>query len=534
MSTLKKIRSFLDQKPLLVLTFLIIGYIIGFTAIGLWKYSAHLYNGLDLAIFNQVFYNTLHGQWFYSSIQNGSYLGDHFSPIIILLLPFYFFHQQPTTLLCLYPITLALGAVPLFYLARKVLKNNLLGLFVALIYLLSFSLHGLNVFEFEILPLAIPLIFAAYYFYHEKKFGWFLFFILAALLCREDVALLVFMFGTLAWLDRKALGERKLRWILTPMIVSAAYFLISFFIIKHFGADYKFFIYYAWLFTAPGKIIPQLFSLGNLEMLLGFCLPFLFLIWLAPKNLILALPIFIQTALNAGGSGNVVLQTHYVSLFLPALFIALIFALKRVRISPKLSLFENNFGLLIVLLVVANIYLMLATGPLGYFLGRNTLVDKNRIALENHFAEQIPSDASVVTTDRFIPLLSSRPEIYSLDYVFLGQKQFSRERYILPDDLKYLLIDFDALADYQLQYQHHSFYGKYYSDGFDNLRGVIKNFDLKEIQDNIALFERKKTPDETPGVIDKKIETILTTASRQNLRGGLELTNIGSLKRVID
>ena len=99
-------------------------YIIIFSLISWWKYDLCLYNGLDLAIFNQTFYNTAHGNWFGLTIHPPSYLGDHFTPIILLLLPFYYLGQSPLNLLILQTVFLALGAWPVFKIAQKVFKKR--------------------------------------------------------------------------------------------------------------------------------------------------------------------------------------------------------------------------------------------------------------------------------------------------------------------------------------------------------------------------------------------------------------------------
>jgi len=77
----------------------IIIYIALFGFLSLWKYFNFHYNALDLAIINQAFYNSTLGNFFASSIHPPTYLGDHFTPILFLLLPFYFLWPRPETLL---------------------------------------------------------------------------------------------------------------------------------------------------------------------------------------------------------------------------------------------------------------------------------------------------------------------------------------------------------------------------------------------------------------------------------------------------
>src|SRR3989338_5825260 len=120
----------------IILTVAIGLYVVIFSIFSLWKYNNFLYNGLDLAIINQVFYNTAHGNAFASSIHPPSYLGDHVNPIILVLLPLYYLLASPKTLLILQTIFLALAAWPLYLIAKKVL-NETWGLFFGLAWLLN-------------------------------------------------------------------------------------------------------------------------------------------------------------------------------------------------------------------------------------------------------------------------------------------------------------------------------------------------------------------------------------------------------------
>ena len=82
---MEKLKSFLEKNAGKLLVSAIILYFITFSLICLWKYYNFQYDLLDLAIINQVFLNSAGGDLFASSIHPPSYLGDHFTPILILL-----------------------------------------------------------------------------------------------------------------------------------------------------------------------------------------------------------------------------------------------------------------------------------------------------------------------------------------------------------------------------------------------------------------------------------------------------------------
>ena len=49
-----------------------------------WTFHTYVY---DLGIFHQMLWNSARGHWFASSLKHMNYLGDHFSPSLILLAP---------------------------------------------------------------------------------------------------------------------------------------------------------------------------------------------------------------------------------------------------------------------------------------------------------------------------------------------------------------------------------------------------------------------------------------------------------------
>ena len=78
----------------------------------IFKLAALGYNALDLGIFHQVLANTARGDWFAMSIHPHSYFGDHVSPFLAALAPFYALVPRPETLLVLQAAAVALGIFP--------------------------------------------------------------------------------------------------------------------------------------------------------------------------------------------------------------------------------------------------------------------------------------------------------------------------------------------------------------------------------------------------------------------------------------
>ncbi len=491
------------KKPKLYLTGAMVIYIITIFGVCLWNYNNFLYNALDLAIFNQVFYNTSLGNWFELSIHPGSYLGDHFAPIILALTPIYFLFKSPLTLLFIQSLFLSLGALPIYLISKEVLKNKvknvkLASFLLAAFYLINPFVANANLFEFHILTLAVPLVLFSFYFYIKNNFPAFCLVFLAALFVREDVALAIGLFGFLALIERK-----KIKWVLTPILAGGIYFFSAMKVISFFSEEgsYKFLYYYSWLgssfeeivknfFIHPLQVINHIISLGNLEMILGFFLPFLFLPILRPKYLLLLLLPLAQIILGAPGGGELILQTHYSVLFIAPLFVSFIYGFSFVW--QKIS--QDNKKIFIIILITAGIYSAFTLGPISAifnnFSKESELADFSKE--EWTLIEKIPNDVEVISSYKFLPQLSGRKNIYSLNYIFIGKQQFSDKDFPISDDVDYILIDFDDFITFNIQFPGTAWTAPHYKTGDDRIRKLLNEgrFGVLEVVGNTVLFKK--------------------------------------------
>ncbi len=135
----------------------------------------------DLSIFSQAYWNAVHGDFLFSSIKGGIVLwGDHFNPITLGILPFYWVWPSPEILLILQGLALAAGALPLYGFAREELSDKGVELFIPIAYLLYFPLRRIYLSDFHPIAFSTPLILAAFYSLRKDQYGRF--FIFAGLL----------------------------------------------------------------------------------------------------------------------------------------------------------------------------------------------------------------------------------------------------------------------------------------------------------------------------------------------------------------
>lgn len=521
-----------------ILFTLIFSYVIILTSFSFWKYFNFLYNGIDLAIYNQVFFNTSFGRLFQMSIHPQSYLGDHFELFILFLTPIYYLFKSPLTLLFLQSLFLGLTAWPVYLIAKKVFKDvknsYLYSLIIVCIVLLNPIFWNINLFDFHILPFAIFFLLFAFYFYLTQNFLLYIIFLLIALTVREDVSLVVVMFGVLPFLQIQKIKEIKqvfinqLKWVIAPVLIAIVWFILAMKMSAYFNPDssYKFLVYYGWLGGSGGflgllqsiigqpiNVLLHIINFSNLVMLSVLFLSFAFLPLFGKRYLVLFLIIFFQIALSAGSWAGLITSTHYSTLFLPAMIIGSIYGLKSFiswrdqkilewKTNQVVKVAILNFSA-VVKIIVQDKYLLglflivtIAFGnlALGTSIGMIQSVFNSQIKLETQIAKKlvdtIPDNASVVASFKFLPNLSNREDLYSLHYGFFGKRQFSDVDYFFPSDVDYYIIDTNDFITYKLQSLDDAVKLDQYNSGFSRLMKYLENYETVAVYDSNMLFKK--------------------------------------------
>jgi uncharacterized membrane protein len=145
----------------------------------------------DLGGFDQLIWMLLNGDVAGASLR----LGVHFDPILVAFVPPYAIYASPKILLFVQSLALALGGIPIYLLAREKLTSRL----AASIFMGSYLLHPViqyaNLYDFHPVTLAVPLLSFAFYFLEKEKYGLLSVLVFLAIFCKEQISLIVFMFG---------------------------------------------------------------------------------------------------------------------------------------------------------------------------------------------------------------------------------------------------------------------------------------------------------------------------------------------------
>jgi hypothetical protein len=180
----------------------------------------------DSAYYNQLLWNTLHGDFLSANVQQArlfdppvsNELALHVSPVLLVaLLPVYALLPGFLTLLVVRDVALAAAAWPLFLLARDRL-GGVGGLSAATLYLANPAILAQGFQSFSLVLLAPLPFFLAFRAFLDGRFARWVLWTAVAMAVREDVAIAMAGFGVWALLRR-----RPLRWWVAGLGVPAAW-----------------------------------------------------------------------------------------------------------------------------------------------------------------------------------------------------------------------------------------------------------------------------------------------------------------------
>jgi len=267
----------------IILAALIAGYVAICFALSLYHNYVLITVSTDSGSMVQAIWTTAHGYGLlYLPWLGGSYLGDHFSPSLLLLVPFYRLVPHAGTILFLKTLGIGLAAWPTYLLARRRFKDRRAALVCALVPLayptiLSQHFNQINPDHF-----ILPHLLFSFYFFETGRFWPFLIFALVSLGAKETVAGAIFMFGVYALFRR-----RRWNWVVLPALLSTAFFVGYYFYFGPFcsaGGELPSLRYLDHLGGSRGEIVRTL-----LKTPWALCRPFL---WQKLEKIIYALAVF--------------------------------------------------------------------------------------------------------------------------------------------------------------------------------------------------------------------------------------------------
>ena len=433
------------RSPRLILAVAVGVWAAGFALLSVLIDRAFNTGRFDLGNMVQVVASTAHGHLLQATDVRGhqiSRLASHFDPILAAFAPLWRVWPSSALLLSSQALAVALGALPVFWLARKHLGSQRAALAFALVYLLYPATGWLALNEFHPVALACPFLLFAFWYLDEDRLFPFALFALAAATTKEEVGLVVAAFGVWYALAR----HRRAQGVMIAVLGVVASGLALYVVIPHFnGAASSFYSRYSDVggsparvlltaFTHPVRVAGRMLTLGHLLYVGELLLPLALLPVLSSVALV-ALPELALNLLSSVGTQSS-LRFHYTALEIPPLMAAAVLGASRLEAwRPQVA--RRLPVAVVVVAVLASyqlgpvLYWRFLPGAGGNLAAATTLTPHGRIADEA--LALVPRTVPVSTTNSLGAHLSARAQIYSFPvlrnarWVVVDEKRLSYE-----------------------------------------------------------------------------------------------------------
>lgn len=379
-----------DPKPAWLPFLLLLVLVAAYTVYFSW-YSINRHNTLnsyaaDLSLIDQPMWNTVIGPGAFMELTWGDRqqprLAEHFEPVLVPLALLFFLWDDVRLLLVVQSVALALGALPVFWIARQQLAGLIpfparyptlpawVGLAFAAAYLLYPHLQAANVADFHADPFVVTPLLLAFWAASRRRWGWLWLWALLAMATKETLPPLTAMLGL--WLaagsawravvaGQKPGASPAVIHGLALVLVSAGWFLLATFgvvapLARHyFGTDGPIYLTSRYEQGLPG-LVQLLREPARWSYLLGLLAAAGFLPLLAPDMLLLGLPVLLANMFS-NFPGQYSGEQHYSAPLVAVFMLAAIYGARRlVRLLPAHR--RNGQSLRVTGLVAVSLWLL--------------------------------------------------------------------------------------------------------------------------------------------------------------------------------
>lgn len=410
-----------DRTCVALLWSAIAGYLLLLLGLTFRLYDRFTIMAYDLGIFDQAVWLIAGGQTPFVTIRGLHILADHFSVVLYLIAPLYHVWPSPKLLLAMQNVALALGALPLFALARERLGSARVAFLFACAYLLYPAVQWSGAFEFHPETLATPLFLCAFLFLTRAQWVAYFGALVLAALTKETVGLTIVALGLYA-----LVSGRPRRISLLTIGLGLVALLVSMAVVRAFnnGAPSPFFALYGryggslpeiflFLLRHPFTLVRDLASDLNQQYLLRLLFPLLFLVLLAPDVLLIAVPALLSNLLSSRYVMHTI-EHQYTVLITPFIFIAAVIGFERARK-------RGNRHTQVLMLTYLCVWMVVGVrdSPLVAWGGRVTPgLTPSQVGETRQILGRIPPTASVSAQGTLMAHLSHRTHIYAFPNPF--------------------------------------------------------------------------------------------------------------------
>jgi uncharacterized membrane protein len=398
------------------------------------KFVCFGYDDWDLAMYAQAVWALTQGS-IKSSIFGTSFLANHAEYIAFFIAPLYKIFPSAFTLIVLKAFAFTSGAF-VFYLITKHLLDWRMGLTFMLLYLVHPANFLMMIYEFHFENLAIPFVFLMFYFHLKQRLIPFLICTFFATIIKENISLVVMMFGFYALLQRKPLRSP---WVAVPVLLGGLFFVINIFIIMpqlklHDGLAST--NLYAEVYR-NSSLWDNMSNFTARSYFNDLFTPFTILPIFSPSVLFLGAPIFLQQFLSPY-PGMKTFFFHYAATAIIFIFLATVTSLSKFRKNGRILFY---FGI-IILTVVGNGLLIKKFLPEF----RKDSADWKDVLdpQRQRMTDQIPPKASIIASFSFLDKLANRENLYSIHNFWKDQMTFTKGTFPKNKHFDFALIDWNS------------------------------------------------------------------------------------------
>ncbi|HYP38963.1 MAG TPA: DUF2079 domain-containing protein [Chloroflexia bacterium] len=477
----RRLPSLLDRleafAPVLLAVIIVLWVAVIFAA-SAYKYET-FGQGYDQVDFEQAIWNTTQGRVMEDSRFDftGSIFGMDWMPMLLFFVPLYALVPSPHVLFFVQIVASGMGAVPIYWLARDRLGSKLVGVCFGAVYLLYPTLVHTALNPFQVRLFALTLLLFGFYYFERSNWKLFIVCTLLAMLARTDVSLVVAMFGVYGLLTR-----RKWPYVAVPLGLGLGYFALSTFVIVpsflhtaafsaagdgsmqcwpcgsnpilayygHLGRSGPEIIGY--ILTHPAEVAQLVFTGPKLWYILSLLVPLVFLPLLAPRPLVLGLPILALNLLSLRMS-QFDYEHHYSLLIIPGLMASAVYgadALRKVWARRTERRGDRGMGLMPVQIgaMILAVWALILQVPY-----KNPAVSAlrypeppARVRAAHELIGMIPQEAKVAVSSKLAPHLLPRRYIYNFPPAAYSPYNFGPRRSERYTELDYILVDPEASA----------------------------------------------------------------------------------------
>lgn len=379
---------------------------------------ANFYTFINVAEFENWYWHATHGRLFFTTLPKPS---PHLYVTPLALAPIYALLPSPQTILVGRAAWIALGALPVWTLARLELDDRKAALGFAVWYLANALIVGVQTDHyFNPEGFAIPAILSAVWAWRAERPRVFVLFVALIALTKEDLALTAAAMGLLAVMKP---GWRRLG--AGVAAASIAYFAlaVSWWVPELAGTEHYVPTaaggYTPWgegldgilagMIARPGMVLRETLTLADGRYVLVILVSAAFLPLAAPGIFVAAAP---SMAINLLSFDQAQVDPFSLYNAAPAAFsvaAAIVgTATVRRRLEARGNAPRGFYGFVITLLIaLSSLFLVAHPGP------ANRLPDRHRAECLRTLA-LIPPGASVAATQNFLPHLAGRAEVYDI------------------------------------------------------------------------------------------------------------------------